>query len=50
MRGAIADDFTGATDLAGNWRARGLRTAVVLGVPGRTSSRTSPTTTPSWSR
>lgn len=35
MRGAIADDFTGATDLAGNWRARGLRTAVVLGVPGR---------------
>ncbi|MET3975186.1 3-oxo-tetronate kinase [Cellulosimicrobium sp. TH-20] len=34
MRGAIADDFTGATDLAGNWRARGLRTAVVLGVPG----------------
>lgn len=34
MRGAIADDFTGATDLAGNWRARGLKTAVVLGVPG----------------
>ncbi|MFC4553905.1 3-oxo-tetronate kinase [Georgenia faecalis] len=33
MRGAIADDFTGATDLAGNWRARGLRTAVALGVP-----------------
>lgn len=32
-RGAIADDFTGATDLAGNWRARGLRTAVLLGVP-----------------
>jgi len=29
--GAIADDFTGATDLAGNWRARGLRTSVLLG-------------------
>ncbi|MFK5690978.1 3-oxo-tetronate kinase [Ornithinimicrobium sp. LYQ92] len=28
---AIADDFTGATDLAGNWRARGLRTSVLLG-------------------
>ncbi|WP_054952694.1 3-oxo-tetronate kinase [Flaviflexus massiliensis] len=34
MRGAIADDFTGATDLAGNWRARGLHTAVYLGIPG----------------
>ncbi|MBS3179313.1 MULTISPECIES: 3-oxo-tetronate kinase [unclassified Pseudoclavibacter] len=33
MLGAIADDFTGATDLAGNWRSRGLSTAVVLGVP-----------------
>lgn len=32
-RGAIADDFTGATDLAGSWRARGLRTTVHLGVP-----------------
>ncbi|GAA3851473.1 3-oxo-tetronate kinase [Streptomyces sedi] len=32
--GGIADDFTGATDLAGNWVARGLRTVVTLGVPG----------------
>lgn len=31
--GAIADDFTGATDLAGNWHSRGLRTCVVLDVP-----------------
>lgn len=33
MRGAVADDFTGATDLAGNWRSCGLRTAVLLGAP-----------------
>lgn len=33
MLGAIADDFTGATDLAGNWRSRGLRTAVLLSSP-----------------
>ncbi|WP_109472026.1 3-oxo-tetronate kinase [Ornithinimicrobium cavernae] len=32
-RGAVADDFTGATDLAGNWTARGLRTSVLLGLP-----------------
>lgn len=32
-RGAIADDFTGATDLAGNWQVTGLRTSVILGVP-----------------
>lgn len=31
--GSIADDFTGATDLAGNWTARGLWTSVLLGVP-----------------
>ncbi|GAA2180676.1 four-carbon acid sugar kinase family protein [Leucobacter tardus] len=30
--GGVADDFTGATDLATNWRARGLRVAVLLGV------------------
>ncbi len=29
--GAIADDFTGATDLATALRERGLRTAVVIG-------------------
>lgn len=33
MRAAIADDFTGATDLAGNYVLRGLRSIVVLGVP-----------------
>lgn len=33
--GGIADDFTGATDLATNWVARGLRTSVTLGVPDR---------------
>ncbi|WP_245241057.1 four-carbon acid sugar kinase family protein, partial [Streptomyces spiramenti] len=31
--GGVADDFTGATDLATNWVARGLRTSVTLGVP-----------------
>lgn len=31
--GCIADDFTGATDLAGNLVATGHRTVVVLGVP-----------------
>ncbi|GAB2935540.1 3-oxo-tetronate kinase [Streptomyces mayteni] len=31
--GAVADDFTGATDLAASWVARGLRTAVTLGIP-----------------
>lgn len=35
MLGAVADDFTGATDLAGNWRKRGRRTAVALGVPSQ---------------
>lgn len=30
---ALADDVTGATDLAGSWRGRGLRTVVVLGEP-----------------
>lgn len=37
-RGAVADDFTGATDLAGNWTARGLRTSVLLGMPEGTSA------------
>jgi uncharacterized protein YgbK (DUF1537 family) len=31
--GAVADDVTGATDLAGALVARGVRTALVLGVP-----------------
>ncbi|AOS63472.1 3-oxo-tetronate kinase [Actinoalloteichus hymeniacidonis] len=33
LLGAIADDFTGATDLATNLVARGMRTVVTLGVP-----------------
>ncbi len=33
LLGAIADDFTGATDLAGVLRAGGLRVAQLLGVP-----------------
>lgn len=36
MLGSVADDFTGATDLAGNWRSRGLKTAVLLGIPPAT--------------
>ncbi|QEM83135.1 3-oxo-tetronate kinase [Halomonas binhaiensis] len=32
--GAIADDFTGATDLANNLVRAGMRTVQVLGVPG----------------
>ena len=31
--GAIADDFTGATDLAGMLVKQGLRTVQVIGVP-----------------
>ena len=56
--GCIADDVTGATDLATNLVSRGLRTVVllqpfsedgtVLG-PGRLP-RTSETSTRSWSR
>ncbi|MBT0768833.1 four-carbon acid sugar kinase family protein [Kineosporia sp. J2-2] len=34
MLGAIADDFTGATDLAMTLVARGFRTVVSIGVPG----------------
>ena len=31
LTGAVADDFTGATDLAAALHSRGLRTAVVIG-------------------
>lgn len=31
--GAIADDFTGATDLAGTWVKEGVKVAQVIGVP-----------------
>jgi uncharacterized protein YgbK (DUF1537 family) len=33
--GCIADDFTGATDLANNLVRAGMRTVQVIGVPGR---------------
>ena len=32
--GAIADDFTGATDLAGTWVKEGVKTVQTVGVPG----------------
>src|SRR5680860_1406778 len=32
--GAIADDFTGATDLANNLVRAGMRTLQVIGIPG----------------
>ena len=32
--GCVADDFTGATDLAGNLAGRGFRTVVVIGADG----------------
>ncbi|MFF5991176.1 3-oxo-tetronate kinase [Prauserella flavalba] len=37
--GCIADDVTGATDLATNLVSRGLRTKVVLGTPGEAAIR-----------
>ncbi len=36
--GVIADDFTGATDVAAALRGAGLETLLFLGVPGRTAS------------
>jgi len=36
LLGCIADDFTGATDLAGTLVLKGMRTTVMLGVPGCT--------------
>ena len=33
MIGAIADDYTGATDVAVAFRREGLRTVLVFGVP-----------------
>ncbi|WIE79175.1 3-oxo-tetronate kinase [Curtobacterium sp. MCSS17_016] len=37
MIGAIADDFTGGTDVAVAFRRAGLRTAIVFGVPDTTT-------------
>ena len=34
LLGCIADDFTGATDLANTLVRQGMSTVVVLGVPG----------------
>lgn len=35
LLGAIADDFTGATDLANTLVRRGMRTVQLIGVPAR---------------
>jgi len=35
LLGCIADDFTGATDLANNLVRAGMRVVQVIGVPGR---------------
>jgi uncharacterized protein YgbK (DUF1537 family) len=35
---AIADDYTGASDLANTWRKNGLRTVQTIGVPSGTSN------------
>ena len=36
--GAIADDFTGATDLANTWVKAGVRVAQIIGVPDGSSA------------
>ena len=41
LLGCIADDFTGATDLANNLVRNGMRTVQTIGVPGGRSPRTS---------
>ncbi|GAA4054877.1 hypothetical protein GCM10023063_49190 [Arthrobacter methylotrophus] len=48
MIGAIADDFTGGTDVAVALRQGGLRTLIYFGAPDR--SNRCPSTTPSSSR
>jgi uncharacterized protein YgbK (DUF1537 family) len=45
--GCIADDFTGATDLANNLVRAGMRTVQTIGVPDRALH---PTPTPWWWR
>src|ERR1044072_8725449 len=40
LLGCIADDFTGATDLANTLVRQGMSTVVLLGVPGRTPEQT----------
>ncbi|MEO8922285.1 MAG: four-carbon acid sugar kinase family protein, partial [Caldimonas sp.] len=38
LLGCIADDFTGATDLANNLVRAGMRAVQTIGVPGETAS------------
>src|ERR1700709_417776 len=38
LLGCIADDFTGATDLAGMLVKHGMRTVQLIGVPGETTA------------
>ncbi|MFD0467122.1 four-carbon acid sugar kinase family protein [Nonomuraea thailandensis] len=45
MIGAIADDFTGATDVAVALRRRGIRTLLYFGLPPQRAE--APSTTPS---
>ena len=48
LLGCIADDFTGATDLANNLVRGGMRAVQTIGVPARAAGRPRPTR--SWSR
>ena len=48
LLGCIADDFTGATDLANNLVRAGMRVVQTIGVPARRTARSTPT--PSSSR
>ncbi len=49
LLGCIADDFTGATDLASMLVKNGMRTVQILGVPGCRDARAG-SRTRSWSR
>ena len=42
LLGCIADDFTGATDLASMLVRNGMRTVQLIGVPGPASRRRTP--------
>ena len=42
LLGCIADDFTGATDIAGLLARSGVRVSLRIGVPDRPPSDTSP--------
>ena len=42
LLGAIADDFTGATDLCSMLVRGGMRTVQLIGVPGQATRRPTP--------